>query len=222
MAARSRMRATTLATLPVLAALAGAVLVPSPSSAQAVAGGDVSFQPEMACVAIVLPSVQGVDGSATEVAGAVRELFTSYLTGPSIRAVPLEARLVTQAVEEARQKNCDQILVTSVSKKRGGSGLGRALGRAAGTAAWYVPGVGGTAGTITRGAIIASAQAVSSLAENTKAKDELRLDYKLSSLDSAASAKAETLQAKAASDGEDLLTPLVEKASEAVATRVKK
>jgi hypothetical protein len=196
------------------------IFIASTSSAQAVAAGDVKFQPETPCIAIVLPSVTGVDGNATDVAAAARELFAAYLTGPSLRAVSLEARLVTQAVEEARQKGCGQILVTSLSRKRGGNGLGRALGQAAGTAAWYVPGVGGTAGMVARGAVIAGAQAVSSLAQTTKAKDELRLDYKISPLDAAAAAKAETLKAKAASDGEDLLTPLVEKASEAVAGRV--
>ena len=45
------------------------------------------------CVAIMLPSVQGVDGSATEVAKAVRELLSSYLTGPSMRTVAIDARL---------------------------------------------------------------------------------------------------------------------------------
>jgi len=222
MAARSRQCRMSISPLLVLAAAVFAISFPSTSSAQAVAAGDVKFQTETPCIAIVLPSVQGVDGSATDVAGGVRELFTSFLTGPSLRAVPLEARLVTQAVEEARLKNCNQILVTSVARKRGGNGLGRALGQAAGTAAWYVPGVGGTAGMVTRGAVIAGAQAVSSLAESTKAKDELRLDYRISSLDAAASAKPETLKAKAASDGEDLLTPLVEKASQAIASQVVK
>ena len=161
-----------------------------------------------------------MDGSASQVADAARELFGAYLTGPSLKAVSLEARLVSQAVEEARQKKCDQILVTKVTRKRGGAGIGRALGQAAGTAAWYVPGLSGTAGAVTRGVVIAGAQAVSSLAQTTKAKDELQLDYRISSLEEAASAKPETLKAKAAADGEDLLTPLVEKASEAIAARL--
>jgi len=195
----------------------------SPSAAQAVAGGQVSFPPETTCIAVVLPSVQGVDGSATEVASAVRELFTSYLTGPSLRTVPLEARLASQAIEEARQKDCGQVLVTTLTRKRsGGSALGRALGQAAGTAAWSVPGVAGTGGAVARGAVIAGAQAVSSLAGSTKAKDEMRLDYKISPLDAAASAKPETLKVKAAADGEDILTPLVEKASEAIAAGLAK
>src|SRR5918993_3450855 len=73
---------------------------------------------EAACVAIVLPSARGVDGDATAFSTSLRDLFTSYLTGPSLRAVPLEARLTSQAVEEARQKDCGNILLVSVARKR--------------------------------------------------------------------------------------------------------
>jgi hypothetical protein len=207
----------------VLTVLAFTIAWASPSAAQAVASGQVAFPSDTTCIAVVLPSVQGVEGSATEVAAAVRELFTSYLNGPSLRTVPLEARLASQAIEEARQKECGQVLVTTLTRKRGGGGgWGSALGQAAGTAAWSVPGVAGTGGAIARGAVIAGAQAVSSVAGSTKAKDEMRLDYKISPLDAAGSAKTETLKIKAAADGEDILTPLVEKASEAIAAGLAK
>ena len=55
------------------------------------------------CLGIVLPSVQGVDGTATDVAAGVRDLFVSYLNGPALRAMVLEARLPAQAAIEARQ-----------------------------------------------------------------------------------------------------------------------
>jgi hypothetical protein len=190
-----------------------------PTIAQTVGAGQLAAQPETTCIAIVLPSVQGVDGSATEVAAGIRELFASYLTGPSLRAVLLEARLATQAVEEARQKDCGHVLVTTLTRKRGGTSLGKALGQAAGTAAWYVPG-GGAGSAIARGAAVAGAQAVSTMAGSTRAKDEMRLDYKFSPLDRAAAATPQTLKAKATSDGEDIVTPLVEKASAAIAATV--
>ena len=38
------------------------------------------------CIAIVLPSVEGVENSTT-VAMSVRALFQSYLTGPSLQSV---------------------------------------------------------------------------------------------------------------------------------------
>ncbi|HOC18867.1 MAG TPA: hypothetical protein PKK95_11390, partial [Vicinamibacterales bacterium] len=173
------------------------------------------------CIAIVLPSVHGVDGSAGDVSSALRELLTSYLTGPSLRTIALEARLQSQAVEEARQKGCDNILTATLTRKRSGGGaLGRALGQAAGTAAWYVPGTASASGVMARGAVIAGAQAVSTVASSTRAKDEMRLEYKFSTLDAAATARPATLQAKAQSDGEDILTPLAEKAAEAIAAQM--
>ena len=206
---------------PVLAVAAFVVVRPSISAGQVTQAPGVSALATPACIAIVLPSVQGVDGSAGDVSGALRQLLTSYLTGPSLKAVPLEARLQSQAVEEARQRGCDHILTTTLTRKRGGGGLfGKALGQAAGTAAWYVPGVASTGGAMARGAVIAGAQAVSTVASSTKAKDEMRLDYSFSSLDEAAKVTPVTLKAKAATDGEDLLTPLAEKAAEAIAAAV--
>jgi hypothetical protein len=181
-------------------------------------------QDAQTCVAIVLPSVQGADGDASGFANSLRELLASYLTGPSLKAMRLEARLASQAVEEARQKHCGNVLVTSIARKHNdGNGLGRALGRAAGTAAWYgVPYGGSAAGAAARGAAYAGAEAVSSLAGNTKAKDELTLEYRLGSPDTALSAAPRTEKAKARTDREDLLTPLVQRISESVAASVLK
>lgn len=169
------------------------------------------------CIAMVLPSVQGVDGSATEVGTALRDLFASYLTGPAIRTVTLDTRLPSQAVEEARQKECGLVLVASLTRKRGGGGvLGKALGQAAGTAAWHIPGGGTVGSAVARGAAAGSAQAVAAMATSTRAKDEMRLEYRMSSLDGAARLAPTTDKAKAQSDGEDLLTPLVARAAEAI------
>ena len=177
-----------------------------------------------ACIAIVLPSAKGAAGDATAFATSLRELFISYLTGPSLRAIALEARLASQAIEEARQKDCGQVLVTSIETKRNdGSGWGRALGRAAGTAVWYGVPYGGTAATAAaRGAAVAGAHAIATMAESTKAKDEVTLEYRIGTLEAALRAPAHRQKAKAKSDGEDLLTPLVEKASEAIAATILK
>ena len=176
------------------------------------------------CIAIVLPSAKGAAGDATEFANSLRELFTSYLTGPSLRAIPIEARLASQAIEEARQKECGYVLLTAIERKRDdGSGLGRALGRAAGTAAWYGVPYGGSAATAAaRGAAIAGAQAISAMAETTKAKDEVTLEFRVGTFDTVLRTAPKTEKAKAKSDGEDLLTPLVEKAAEAIAATVLK
>ena len=180
-------------------------------------------QTPTACIAIVLPSVRGIEGNATEMGSVVRQLFESYLKGPSLQAVELEARLASQATAEARQKECGHVLTATLTRRRGGSGvLGKVLGGAAGSAAWHIPGGATVGSALARGAAWGAAQAVASLASTTRAKDELRLEYRLSSAAGATELGPKTDTLKAKVDGEDLLTPLVEKAAEAIVAAVVK
>jgi uncharacterized protein YcfJ len=174
------------------------------------------------CVGLMLPSVRGADGDATATATSLRELLTSYLAGPKLRVVQIDARLAVQAIEEAREKDCGQVLVLTLTRKRNeGSGVGKALGRAASGAAWYVPYGGSGATAAVRGAAIAGAYAVSELAGSTRAKDEMTIEYGLARPGSAGtSPKRESLKAKA--DREDLVTPLAERVAEAVVLTVAK
>jgi hypothetical protein len=186
--------------------VAGLVIPSEPARAQ---------EGNLPCLAVVLPSVQGVDGSATAVATGVRDLFVSFLNGPALRTIALEARLPAQASIEARQKGCGlMLLATMVRKRDTGSKMGSVLGQAAGTAAWHMP--YGAAGTVARGAAIAGAQAATTLAADTRRKDEVRLEYRVGPPDTVATAKVVSSKAKARADGEDLLTPLVEQASSAI------
>ncbi len=173
------------------------------------------------CIAIVLPSVEGVDDS-TSVAQSVSGLFQSYLTGPSIRSMPLDAKLLSQATQEAVQKQCTKVLTVSLTRKAGSAGnrkLG-AISQAAGTAAGYIPAAG--AAEVAVGGAAASAGAVSSLAYSTHAKDEMHIEYRVNTADGAVvlASKSETLKAK--SNGEDIVTPLVAKAADAIAAAVSK
>jgi hypothetical protein len=177
--------------------------------------------PAGACVAMVLPAVQGVGGDASTVAASVRSIFESFLTGPSLKSVPLEARLPSQAAEEARQKDCPTLLTVSVTRKASGGGPSKmgAIASAAGTTAAYIPLPNyGTAVAV--GAARGGAEAVASVARGTRAKDEIKLTYKLTTADGATMLPEKSDSAKAKSDGEDLLTPLISKASEAVAAAV--
>lgn len=197
--------------------LAGAI---APAGAQdAAAPAAASSQ---ACVAIVMPSATGVDGDATAFSTSLRDLLASYLTGPSLRAISLDARLPSQAIEEARQKQCAYVLLTTIARKRDdGTGWGRALGQAAGSAAYYgIPYGGGAAAAAARGAAVAGAHAVSTMASTTRAKDEVTLSYRVGTVDAVMRTAPKAEKAKARSDGEDLLTPLVEKAAESVAAVV--
>ena len=170
----------------------------------------------------MLPSVRGADGDATATATSLRELLSSYLAGPKLRVIQLDARLAVQAIEEAREKQCNHVVVSTLTRKRsGGSGIGKALGNAAGSAAWYVP-YGGTAtSAVVRGAAVAGAHAVSELAGSTREKDEMTIEYSLARPGGATTApKRESLKAKA--DREDLVTPLVERVAEAIVLTIAK
>ena len=207
-------------TLTLLLLLLCGAAVPRLSAGQAVAGQDAAPQPSAsgACIAIVLPRLEGVEGDATAIAGSVRDLFASFLRGPSMQIVPLEARLASLAVDEAREKQCPWVLMATITQKRGGNGNGGGLlGSVIGQAAWGMP-MGGVGAAVTHGAV----QAISEMASSTKARDEIKLDYKLASVDGKTSFGPKSEKAKAKADGEDLLTPMVERAAEAIVGVVKR
>ena len=164
------------------------------------------------CIALPLPTLRGADGIATELAGGLRDLVSGFLKGPSLRTVALDARLRDHALEEAREQGCAAVLTITMSRKTGsGRGLGRVLGDAAGAAAWHLPYGGSTAkSTAVRSAAIAGTAAASTIASNTHAKDEMQIEYRLSTATGAVLREG-TDKAKASVDGEDLVTPLVER-----------
>src|SRR5689334_6254056 len=67
------------------------------------------------CIAIVSPALEGVPGNALEAAAGIRDVIASYLAGPSVKVVVLEAKLPSQAREEAKQKGCEPLLFTKVT-----------------------------------------------------------------------------------------------------------
>ncbi len=190
--------------------------LPLALAALSIAGIEAAAQtpsaPNAACVALTMPSVQGVE-DATAFSTAVRDLFASYLKGPTIRTISLESRLPSQAVVEAQGQKCGYVLLVTLERKRsGGSSTGRILGQAAGVAVSRAPAYG-TAGAAASHATWAGGEAIYRYASEVKAKDELQLSYRLGTPDAVERAKPVEFKAKAKSDGEDLLTPLVEKAA---------
>lgn len=175
------------------------------------------------CLGIVMPKMQLAQGDVGSAAMSLRDMFAEYLKGPTLKTVALEAKLTSQAIEEARQKGCDRVLLVTLTQKRSGGGsnpMGRVIGGAAGAAVYHVPGGGSAASAAARGAVIGGTHAVTSIASSTRKKDELRLEYRIDTVNGQPFMPSKTEQAKARDDGQDLLTPLVEKASEAVAAAI--
>ena len=161
--------------------------------------------------------------SGSDPVAAVRETFTSFLTGPTLGVKPLEARLESQVREEARLAGCAYLLLPTVKhqRKAGGGLLGRVAGSAAEQGAWSVAaGAGSTAGRIAASAAAGAARTAAwDYSHNFRSKDELTLSWRLEGSNGAELKKGKGKR-KAGSDGEDLLTPLVQGASEAIAAAV--
>ncbi len=172
-------------------------------------------------------SVESTVGNAAAATTAVQELFTSYLTGPSLGVKPLTARLESQVREEAKADGCPYLLLSAVKhvrKTSGGGFLHQVVGSAAQQGAWSAAGAvsGSEAGRIAATAAAeAVSEAASAYASSVKVKDEVSLTYRLEASDGRALVDKSDKR-KAKSDGEDLLTPLVQEASKAVAAAVTK
>jgi hypothetical protein len=156
---------------------------------------------------------------------AVRETFTSFLTGPSLAVTPLSARLQSQVREEARLAGCPYLLIPTIKHERktgGGAILGKVASGAVQQGAWSVTGAtSSTVGRVVAGAAAGAAtSAAYDYAANSRSKDELTLSYRLESPGGGVLLEKSDKR-KAKSDGEDLLTPLVQRAAEAIATATK-
>jgi hypothetical protein len=181
--------------------------------------------PGPARICIAPPAAQVASGNSTDAANAVRDAFTAYLTGPTLTVTPLAARLASQAREEAKQAGCPHVLYTALKheRKQGNNMLGRVAGSVAEGAAWELRGsASSAAGRVAASAAASAAStAARSFAGNVKSKDEITLDYRLETGDGTIVVKSAG-KAKAESDGQDLLTPLIERAAEAVGAAVLK
>ena len=173
-------------------------------------------------VCVAPASVQMVEGSTDAAIDAVRGTFTSFLTGPSLAVQPLASRLASQVREEAKSADCPYLLLTTFKQERKGGHtvLGRAASSAVQEGAWNV--LVSTRSTSTKaaaGAAMSGAVATREVVSSFRTKDELTLGWQLEARDGRVLV-AKSERRKASSDGEDVLTPLVEHASESIVTAI--
>jgi len=170
-------------------------------------------------------TVEAAVGSAATAASAVREAFTSFLAGPSIGVTPLNAKLQSQAREEARQASCRYLLLTTMKhEQKHGTGLMRRMAGSAAQQGVWAAGVsaGSVAGRVAAGAAYGAAgTAAYDYATSVHTKDEMTLQYRLENASGAVLAEHSDKR-KASSDGEDLLGPLAQQQAEAIVTAVGK
>lgn len=166
----------------------------------------------------------------------IRNVEVALMSGPAIEIAALESHVPIQLQAEAQQKQCDYILLSGITVKHSsGGGFGKFM-KIGQTAASLNPAVMMTkslgsvvaaqAATTAASQIAAQQmqqQAISQLAGfngQIKSKDDVTVQYQLVTTGQGTSVVQNTLQGKAKSDGEDVLTPLLQQTANAVLTQV--
>jgi hypothetical protein len=169
----------------------------------------------------------------------VRNSIIYLMSGPSIEIAALDSRLPVQVQAEAQQKQCDYILMSGVTIKHSSGGFGKFM-KAGNIAASMTP-IGMMAHTA---GSLAAAQAAATVAQQAanqisiqaaqqaatsqlaglngqiKQKDDVTVEYHLYPTGQDKSVLDNVLKGKAKSDGEDVLTPLMQQAANSVLTQV--
>lgn len=204
-----------------------AVLVMAVAAVFAISTG-AQAQEASQTIKVGLPVVKtgsvGEGISAQDLAAAVQNTLGEYLKGSKVEIVPLEARLASAITAEAAEKQCAYVLNIQVShKKGGGGGFGKMFGAIAPMVSSVVPMAGmanGMGGAIANSVVSTAVTTAASTSANVKAKDEITLDIKL--VNGANSVLAKQIKAKAKSEGEDIISPMIEQAAQAIVDTVGK
>jgi hypothetical protein len=166
----------------------------------------------------------------------IRNAVVALMNGPAVEIAALESHVPLQLQAEALQKQCDYILYSGVVVKHSsGGGFGRLM-KIGSTAASFNPAMmmtksvgslvaaqGAAAAASQMAAQQMQQQAISQLAGfngQIKSKDDVTVQYQLITTAQSTSVLQKTLQGKAKSDGEDVLTPLLQQTANAVLTQV--
>lgn len=162
--------------------------------------------------------------SAADLSAAIQNSLGEYLKGTRVEIVPLEAKLTAAQAEEAKQKECDYVIVVTASHKKGGGGGGFGFGKMLGQVVGQT-GIGHTgsvAGNIAGQMATTTIVTAGSVSGSVKSKDELTLDLRLQSTADSSSALAKQFKAKAKGDGDDIVSAVVEQAAQAIVDAVVK
>jgi hypothetical protein len=164
----------------------------------------------------------------------IRNAVISLMSGPVVEITPLDSHIAMQLQAEAQQKQCDYILYSGVTVKHGANGGFGKFMKMGSMAANMTPmgamahGMGGALAAqaaAQAASQIAQQQAMSQLAGfngQIKSKDDVTVQYQLVSTGQTTPKLQNSLQGKAKSDGEDVLTPLLQQAATNVLTEVSK
>jgi hypothetical protein len=158
------------------------------------------------------------DGITThDLSMAIQNSLAEYLKGTRVEVVQLDAKLSSAQAAEAKEKECDYVILVSASHKKGGSGgfgFGKMLAQT--VAQTGISHTGSVAGNIAGQVATTAIVTAGSVSANVKNKDEVTLELKLQSAADNASLLTRQFKAKAKADGDDIVTALVEQAAQAI------
>lgn len=155
--------------------------------------------------------------SSADLAAAIQNTLGEFLKGTKIELIQLEAKLASAVESEAKEKECDYILYANVAHKKGGGKFGSMFGSAIAqgiSTAGY--GTGSRIGSVVGSVAAQSVVTASQLSANVKSKDELSLDVKMNAPGNSAAVLTKQAKAKAKSNGEDIITPVIEQIAQAI------
>jgi hypothetical protein len=166
----------------------------------------------------------------------IRNVEVALMSGPAVEIAALESHVPMQLQAEAQQKQCDYIMYSGVIVKHSSGGNFGKFMKIGQTAASFNPAVmmtksvgsmvaaqGAAAAAQQMAAQQMQQQAISQLAGfngQIKSKDDVTVQYQLVSTGQNTPLLQNSLQGKAKSDGEDVLTPLLQQTANAVLTQV--
>jgi hypothetical protein len=169
----------------------------------------------------------------------IRNSIVLIMGGPAVEVIALDSHLPIQVQAEAQQKQCDFILYSAVEVKHASSsGFGSFMKKAAPLTNMTPVGMIANAGSMAAkaqaaaaaastaaSAISAQQQAANQLSQfngQIKSKDDVTIGYQLIPAGQDKAKLENTLKGKAKTDGEDVLTPLIQQAATTILTEVTK
>ena len=158
--------------------------------------------------------------NAQDLAAAIKNTLAEYLKTPKIEIVDIQAKLPSAIDAEAKEKECDYIIYANVSHKKGGGGFGM-FSKIAPIVGGVVPSTGATS-TVAGAVATQSVYTAASMSGNIKSKDEISLDVKVNAPGNSAPVVSKQVKAKAKSDGEDIISPMIEQIAQAIVDAVAK
>lgn len=177
-------------------------------------------------IGIVLPKAQITqDGTVQDLSEAVRQNLTALMASPAVEIVPIDAKMPATVKIEAAEKGCDYILFSSLARKQKNSFFGNLIKIAlpvvtstvsSGNSQTQTGTTTDSGGGIKQTAQTAAQSMAGSVAATIKANDTLEFEYNLTNADVTSSKAKSLIKVKAKSNGEDVLTKLIEQASNAI------